>query len=41
MTDIRAYEEVGQPKDRTFIVGKFGGKNGTGACCCAGGAIQF
>jgi hypothetical protein len=29
MTDIRAYEEVEHPKERTFIVGKFGGKNGT------------
>jgi hypothetical protein len=29
MTDVRSYEETGQPKDRTFIVGKFGGKSGT------------
>jgi len=29
MTDIRSYEEAGQPKQTTFIVGRFGGKNGT------------
>ncbi len=29
MTDIKAYEEVGQPKETTFIVGRFGGRSGT------------
>lgn len=28
-TDIRAYDKVGIPKERTFIVGSNGGKGGT------------